>query len=83
MTVSDLARWLDRPFSTVRVWTTVGREPRGPAGRRADLLLAELEKKIRKGLVIPADLNDRERINYVEGLRDDCRKKLFGAHLTR
>ena len=49
LTVSDLARWFDRPYATVRCWFVVGREPAGGpvTARRAYERLAALEQVVR------------------------------------
>lgn len=31
MRVADIARWFDRPYTTVREWVLHGRSPAGPA----------------------------------------------------
>lgn len=31
MRVADIARWFDRPYTTVREWVLHGRDPVGPA----------------------------------------------------
>jgi transposase-like protein len=49
LTVSDLARWFDRPYATVRSWLAAGREPSGGpvTVRRAYERLAALEQVVR------------------------------------
>ena len=69
MTVADLKHWFDRPYATVRMWVFDARTPRGPSGKSADLLLRQLEARIRKGLTIPSTLSSHERPAYVRKLR--------------
>lgn len=58
LTVSDLARWFDRPRATVNTWIN-GRTPFGPGGRRAEDDLRRLEWAVKncKGLPIPEKLS--------------------------
>lgn len=74
MTVSDLARWFDRPRATVNTWLN-GRTPFGPPAAVAERGLALLEFSIatrRKHYPVPAHLSWKEREKYVRGMRDDA-----------
>lgn len=76
MTVSDLARWFDRPRATVNTWVE-GRIPWGPQAPRAERRLALLELSIKKRAKywpVPADLSWKERAKYVRGMRDDAER---------
>jgi hypothetical protein len=76
LTMSDAARWFDRPFATVRLWVELDRTPVGPAGRIAEADLQRLEWAIRndKGFPIPAELSHRRRIDYLLERRDGARR---------
>ncbi len=69
LTCADLHHWFDRPRPTVRTWVVDARIPRGPSGRRADLLLQLLEKKVRAGLVVPSHLSKDARPQFIRKLR--------------
>src|SRR5260370_23683717 len=75
MTVSDLSRWFDRPYSTVSKWVMIGREPWGPNGAHADELLAQLEIliKLKRRFPIPYHLTPTARISYIAELKRDAR----------
>lgn len=76
MTVSDLARWFDRPRATVNTWLN-GRTPFGPPARIAEkrLVLLEFSVKTRaKFYPVPAHLSWLEREKYVRGMRDDAER---------
>jgi hypothetical protein len=76
MTVSDLARWFDRPRATVNTWIN-GRTPFGPPAAVAERRLALLEFSIatrRKHYPVPAELPWKEREKYVRGMRDDAER---------
>ena len=79
MTVADLKHWFDRPYATVRTWVFEAREPRGPSGNHAHTLLAVLERKIKRGLVIPATLSSNDRPDHIRKLRHDASATLPGA----
>jgi transposase-like protein len=61
LTVSDLARWFDRPYATVRSWLAAGREPSGGpvTVRRAQSRLEALEQAVRDRSL--RDLSMRQR----------------------
>ena len=82
LTVADLHHWFDRPRATVRTWVVDARIPRGPSGRRADLLLQALEKKIRKGLVVPDQLSKDARPQFIRKLRHAAGPGLSRAYST-
>ena len=70
LTMSDLARWLDRSPATVRSWIEKKTEmPAGPFGDRQRLLslLAKLEGQIRdrRGFPVPR-LGWRDRWKHLE-----------------
>jgi hypothetical protein len=71
MTVSDLARWFDRPRATINTWVN-GRTPYGPSGRLAFRLLELLQSSIRnkQGFPIPETLSWSKRADYIRGIRD-------------
>ena len=74
LTPSDLARWFDRPYSTVSKWLAEQREPWGPNGERAYHQLTRLEQLIRKrrGFPIPVDLSPTDRVTHLEGVKRDA-----------
>lgn len=72
LTVSDLARWFDRPRATVNTWLR-GRTPYGPSGRKALADLEALERAIDErggAFPIPVALTWQERIAYLSEHRD-------------
>lgn len=75
MTISDLARWFDRPRATINTWVT-GRTPYGPSSRLAEERLWLLEYCIRnkRGFPVPANLSWTNRANYIRGQRDDAER---------
>lgn len=79
MTVSDLARWFDRPRATVNTWLN-GRVPFGPQGPLAQkrLLLLQLSIRSRKARYpIPANLTWKQREEYVRGMLYDAQHDYF------
>ena len=72
LTVSDLARWFNRPDPTVRGWVRDGIAPSGPARDMSELMsaLTRLEIAIRRkeGFPVPR-MSQRARRDYIEGLR--------------
>lgn len=70
LTRSDLARWFDRPYSTIRDWLTNPRTPDGPAGRESWRLLDLLEKAIERDarFPVPPQLSGRYRAKYIKDL---------------
>ena len=71
LTVSDLARWFDRPRATINTWVN-GRTPYGPAGRLAfeDLEALQLAIRNRRGFPVPANMSWSKRANYIRGMRN-------------
>ncbi len=87
-TVADLSHWFGRPYHTVWFWVHKDREPRGSAGQRKLMLrrLELLEKTIitRRFLPVPVDLNQFERPDYIEKLRNDLEApRVSQGHSTR
>jgi hypothetical protein len=73
LTVSDLARWFDRPNPTMRSWVVDGIEPNGAPldTALAWATLVKLEKLIAKNLKFPVPrLSPRDRITYLKELRE-------------
>lgn len=72
LTVADLARWFDRPHSTVRTWVLQTARPGGGAldVEHAEALLGLLEELVRRrqGFPIPR-LTGHDRVNYLVELR--------------
>lgn len=72
LTVSDLARWFDRPHPTVRSWVLQGFEPSGAPldVEHAHQMLGLLEMLIRrkKGFPVPR-LPPRKRIEHLSHIR--------------
>jgi hypothetical protein len=68
LTVSDLARWLDRPWATVNSWVNEGREPTGTvmdlAYLKAELKHLEHRIKMGEGFPVPS-LSQSERAAYL------------------
>ena len=73
LTVSDLARWFDRPRPTVKTWVDEGCEPSGPPLdiEHAHALLGLLEQMIkrRQGFPVPIGLSSQKRIQHLQGIR--------------
>ena len=73
LTVSDLARWFDRPRPTVKTWCEEGREPSGPPldVEHAQALLALLEQMIRRkqGFPVPIGLSSQKRMQHLQAIR--------------
>lgn len=70
--VADLARWFERPHSTVTSWVNDGYEPAGgPLDRDTVLLLlVKLERLVAGKKVFPVPrLGPRARIEYVGTIR--------------
>jgi hypothetical protein len=72
LTVSDLARWFERPRPTVQDWVN-GTEPWGaPLDRaRVEQQLQKLEQMIhsRTGFPVPMSISRAERIDYIARVR--------------
>lgn len=75
LTISDLARWFDRPRATVNTWV-LGRTPYGPSKNVADraLLLLEMRIKAKNGFPVPAELSWAKRAVYIRGQRNDAER---------
>lgn len=75
LTISDLARWFDRPRATVNTWV-LGRVPYGPSGRVAEhdlsLLTIRIQSKI--GFPVPSTLLMKKRALYIRGQRNDAER---------
>lgn len=83
MTTADLATWFERAYPSVRNWLD-GREPWGPNGDRARILLDLLEEQIKKknGLPIPVQLSPTQRREHVKGLRRAINARLSRTYIT-
>lgn len=72
LTISDLARWFDRPRPTVRTWVEDGNKPgRGPLdAAHAEALLGLLETLIarKRGFPVPP-LSPQKRIEHLKHIR--------------
>lgn len=75
LTISDLARWFDRPRATVNTWV-LGRTPYGPSKNPADraLMLLEFRIKAKNGFPVPADLSWKKRAVYIRSQRNDAER---------
>lgn len=75
LTISDLARWFDRPRATVNTWV-LGRMPYGSSGNLAEYNLQLLETRIkaRDGFPVPSTLLMKKRIIYIRGQRNDAER---------
>lgn len=83
MTVADVHHWFGRPRATVRTWVVDRRTPQGPSGKRAVLLLALLESRIKSrngGFPIPSDLSVFDRPLYVRKLRHANGARVSSLH---
>jgi hypothetical protein len=71
MTEADLARWLDRPQSTVNKWLQGKNIPWGPGGQDAFKRIEKLESLIASGerFPIPPTLSPKRRKVWVEELK--------------
>ena len=73
---SDLARWFDRPYPTLRGWLN-GMEPGGgpidAAHAKAMLSLLEALIKKKAGLPVPR-LSPKARIEHLAHIRQTCLK---------
>ncbi len=70
--VADLARWFERPHSTVRSWVQDGYEPSGgPIDRNMVFIqLGFLEKEVRRSKLFPVPrLSPTKRIAYLNEIR--------------
>lgn len=74
MTVSDAARWFDRPFTTVHLWVNENRRPSGQLDARKandDLLLLEHGvKHLREFFPVSALLTQKNRAAHLKEARD-------------
>lgn len=69
--LSDLARWFDRPYQTVRSWLAGSEPSGGPIDvQHANALLSLLEELIRKkrGFPVPR-LSPQQRIEHLQSIR--------------
>lgn len=73
MRVSDLARWLDRPRTTVETWLQ-GREPARYYWESVDRQLSLLETAISRGFSVPIGLPWRDRIRIIVEKRDGAKR---------
>lgn len=73
LTLSDLARWFDRPRPTVKTWADEGREPSGPPldVEHAHAMLGLLEQMIkrRQGFPVPIGLSSQKRMQHLQAIR--------------
>ena len=73
LSVSDLARWFDRPRPTVKDWAENGRAPSGaPLDiEHAQALLGLLETMIkrRQGFPVPLGLSPAKRLAHLKSIR--------------
>ena len=73
LTGADLARWFDRPYSTVRTWVESGIKPGGgPIDKEhAESMLALLETLIkqRRGFPVPS-MSPKARKDHVMQIRE-------------
>lgn len=85
MTVSDLARWFERPYPTVRTWALEGKEPWGPDGEEAYRLLDLLEKAIRshKNFPVPLGMSKSQRCTYITRARHELDPGISKASAAR
>lgn len=86
LTLSDLHRWFQRPYHTVRSWVVWGCEPVASVEReRIDDQLALLERLILKGKVLPmpASVTSRQRIDYIQQALHVANARLSKGHLAR
>lgn len=81
LTVADLARWFDRPHSTVSFWVRDGKEPGGGPLDAALVAaqLATLERLIKKkkGLPVPR-LSPQKRMAHMAAIKKQempCRQR--------
>jgi hypothetical protein len=72
MTVSDIARWLDRPRATVETWFR-GRVPATYYADEVDQKLSFLEAALARGFRVPGGLGWSDRIKVVVEQRDGKR----------
>ena len=81
--VADLAHWLNRPHSTVRLWVRGETEPQ--AGASASHLtlqrLEALERYVRAGHLIP-ETSAYERPLLIKQARDDFQRGIVPARNT-
>jgi hypothetical protein len=71
LTISDLARWFERPRPTVNTWIN-GRVPFGPQSRAVfqRLLLLREVVQDKRWFPIPPHLTWTERADLIRGVRD-------------
>ena len=85
MTVSDMARWFDRPYQTVYKWHLEGNVPWGPAGVLAHTKLDHLEHEIRRGkyFPIPWHLTPKQRVEYMGTVVDEYARTVSGKSASK
>jgi len=73
LTLSDLHRWLGRPYHTVRSWSVGFCQPVKAMQPHVEKRLAALEEKIskRQGLPVPAHLGVKDHAAYFKKLVKD------------
>lgn len=79
LTPMDLHRWFSRPYHTVRGWLYQGSQPKPSSTRKRKLAfdrleLLEIAIKQKRGLPVPAELSEQERVKYIGELRDGLEK---------
>lgn len=73
MRVSDLARWLDRPRTTVETWLR-GREPARYYRDLVEEKLTKLELAIKNGFTIPVGTSWPARVKLILEKRDGAKR---------
>lgn len=70
LTLANIALWLDEPETTVKGWTVYRHYPRGYKLESLYQKLADLELAIKEagGPLIPPNIRQRDRANYLRGL---------------
>jgi hypothetical protein len=88
LTLADLARWFERPHTTVRTWYVLNRIPnegyRNETFRRLHLLEEAIKKN--KGSLryypplVPAEIKNWERPLYLRRLYNVINDEILGVH---
>src|ERR1700693_1366438 len=73
MTVSDLSRFFERPYPTVRSWALFDVEPHGPDGEEAYRVLDLLERAIENNrrFPVPLGMSKAQRCTYITKARHE------------